>query len=379
MRLRIVCAPNAFRGTIGAADAARALSLGVADSGGDAVRTPMADGGDGTLEILLAAAPLSRAETLRVHGPLGGGLLARLGWIEPGIAVVELAEAAGLRRLSRPNRALLASSRGAGELIAGALDRGARRIVVGVGGSACTDGGAGLLMALGARLLNARGRPIGWGGGALLDLHSADLAQLDARLQGVQIEVATDVISPLLGEEGAVTVFAPQKGATPAERGQLEAGLERLCCVLERDAGVAASLRLLAGAGAGGGSGYGLSAIGGELVGGAALVADAIDLDRAIRSADLVITGEGRLDLQTAAGKAPMEVARRAAQRGVPCVAVAGSVEGIPEGFAGAISLTDLAGAGEDPRRMPRRLLRRAAATLTRRWSATPRTWGFPR
>lgn len=379
MRPRVICAPNAFRGTLGAAEAARALSLGVADSGGDAVRTPMADGGDGTLEILLGAAPLSRTETLRVHGPLGGRVLARLGWIEPGIAVVELAEAAGLRRLGRPNQALLASSRGAGELIAGALDHGARSIVVGVGGSACTDGGAGLLMALGARLLNARGRPIGWGGGALLDLHRADLAQLDARLQEVRIEVATDVISPLLGKEGAATVFGPQKGATPAELGQLEVGLERLCCILERDAGVAASLRLVAGAGAGGGSGYGLSAIGGELVRGAALVADAIHLDHAIQSADLVITGEGRLDLQTAAGKAPMEVARRAARQGVPCVAVAGSVEGIPDGFAGAISLTDLAGAGEDPRRMPRRLLRRAAANLTRRWSTTPRTWGFPR
>ena len=364
--LRVLCAPNAFKGTLSAPAAAVALAAGVRDAGAEASMVPMADGGDGTLDTLLAGSGAARCDRRPVHGPLGGRLMARLGWLDATTAVVELAEAAGLRRLPGRREPLRASSRGAGDLIRHALDGGASRILVGIGGSACTDGGAGPLTALGARLLDARGRRIAAGGGALVDLERADLGGLDPRLRGCSVEVATDVNSPLLGERGAAAVFGPQKGASPAQVARLETGLHRLAEVLERDAGVAPALRDLPGAGAAGGSGYGLAAAGARLVPGAALVAEAVGIDRAIAAADLVVTGEGRLDAQTGAGKAPIEVARRAARLGVPCIAVAGVVTSVPAGFHHAIALTDVARPGEDPERVPRRLLRRVGAGIVR-------------
>jgi glycerate kinase len=383
--LRVLCAPNAFRGTLTAAAAAAALAAGARDAGALARALPMADGGDGTLDVLLAVSPAARIELHRVTGPLGGRLVARLGWISATTAVVELAETSGLRRLGGRPDALRATSRGAGELIARALGGDARRILVGIGGSACTDGGAGLLAALGVKLLDGRGHPLGPGGGALTALESADLSDLDPRLRLCRLEVVSDVDSPLLGRLGAAHVFGPQKGATGPEVDRLAAGLRRLAEVLERDAGVPAALRDQAGAGAAGGSGYGLAVAGATLLPGASVVADAIGLDPAISESDLVLTGEGRLDHQTAAGKAPMEVARRSARLGVPCIAVAGEVRSDPGGFRRSISLADLAGPGEDPRRVPRRLLRRAGAqivremaagSVTRSGAATPRTWG---
>jgi glycerate kinase len=363
-RLRVLCAPNAFRGTLTAGTAAAALAAGVRDAGAEARAMPMADGGDGTLDVLLVASPSARIDRHRVCGPLGGRLEARLGWIGSTTAVVELAEAAGLRRLRGRLDPLRATSRGAGELILHALDGGARRIVVGIGGSACTDGGGGLLAALGARLLDRHSHPLEPGGGALTELDHADLSGLDPRLRLCRIEVAADVDSPLLGERGAAAVFGPQKGATGSEVDRLAAGLGRLAGVLERDAHVPPSLRHLAGAGAAGGSGYGLAVLGAALIPGAALVADAIDLTAAIAVSDLVLTGEGRLDSQTAAGKAPMEVVRRAARLGVACAIVAGVVDSPPEVFSVTLSLSELAGPGEDPRRVPRRLLRRAGRHL---------------
>ncbi|MGD1054415.1 MAG: glycerate kinase [Candidatus Dormibacteria bacterium] len=388
--LRILCAPNAFRGTLTAAAAAAALARGVRDAGAAPRALPMADGGDGTLDVLLSVSPSSRIERHRVCGPLGGRLVARLGWLSATTAVVEMAEAAGLRRIRGRPDPLRATSRGAGELIARALDGGARRILVGIGGSACTDGGAGLLAALGARLLDGRGHPLGIGGGALIALASADLRDLDPRLQGCRLEVACDVGSPLLGRLGAAHLFGPQKGATDADVDRLAAGLRRLAEVLERDAHIPAALRAVAGAGAAGGSGYGLAVAGAALLPGASLVADAIGLDPAIGGADLVITGEGRLDRQTAAGKAPGEVARRSARLGVACIAVAGEVRSDPGGFRRTLALAELAGPGEDPLRVPRRLLRRAGARIvreaaappryvTRSVAATPRMWGLPR
>jgi glycerate kinase len=326
----------------------------------------MADGGDGTLDVLLSASPSVRIERHRVCGPLGGRLVARLGWISATTAVVELAETSGLRRIRGRPAPLRATSRGAGELILRALDGGARRILVGIGGSACTDGGAGLLVALGARLLDGRGSPLGLGGGALVALDWADISDLDVRLRACRVEVVSDVDSPLLGPRGAAHLFGPQKGATDAELDRLAAGLRRLAEVLERDAHVPRSLRDQPGAGAAGGSGYGLAAAGASLLAGASVVADAIGLDAAISDSDLVVTGEGRLDDQTAAGKAPLEVVRRSARLGIDCVAVAGEVSSAPEAFRFTLSLTDLAGPGEDPRRVPRRLLRRAGAQIVR-------------
>lgn len=330
----------------------------------------MADGGDGTLDTLLSASPSARIERHGVCGPLGGRLEARLGWISADTAVVELAETSGLRRLRGRPAPLRATSRGAGELILHALDGGAHRILVGIGGSACTDGGAGLLVALGARLVDEEGHALGLGGGGLTALASADVRDLDPRLRACRIEVLTDVDNPLLGRRGAAQVYGPQKGATGPEVGRLEAGLRRLAAVLERDAHVPPELRDRAGAGAAGGSGYGLAVAGASLLAGASTVADAIGLDAAISAVDLVVTGEGRLDRQTAAGKAPLEVARRAARLGVDCGAVAGEVSSVPAAFRFALSLTDLGGPGEDPRRVSRRLLRRAGVQIVRGMAA---------
>lgn len=355
----VVCAPNAFKGTLSAAAAARALALGVADAGRAPRMLAVADGGDGTLDVLLAAAGAAgRMERVRVTGPVGRPRLARLGWIGPYVAVVEMAEAAGLRLLGSRRHPMRATSAGVGELIAAALAGGARRVIVGVGGSASTDGGAGILVALGARLLDRRGRPIGPGGGALSALAEVDLSGLDPRLQRTSIEVAVDVRNPLSGREGAAHVYGAQKGADAAQVVALDAGLRHLARLVETASG-RPGLAEQPGAGAAGGAGFALAAMGARLLGGAALVCDQVGLDAALEGASLVITGEGRLDRQTASGKAPSEVAARAARAGVPCVAVCGTIAGSSELFTAAIALDQL---GEDPRRRVRSLLRRAAA-----------------
>jgi glycerate kinase len=354
-----VCAPNAFKGTLTASAAARALARGVADAGWGARQLPVADGGDGTLDVLLAAAgTAARIQPVRVSGPLGRRRLARLGWIGRDVAVVEMAEAAGLRLLGRRRDALRATSRGAGELIIAALDGGARRIIVGVGGSASTDGGTGIMAALGARLLDGRGRAVGRGGGALATIERVDLSTIDRRLRQTAVEVAVDVRSPLYGPDGAAHVFAAQKGASRAEVGLLDAGLRHLAEVVERATGLA-GLAGRPGAGAAGGAAFALAALGAQLVGGAALVCDQVGLDEALSGAALIITGEGRLDAQTATGKAPAEVAERARRAGVPCIAVCGSVSGGGEPFSATVALDQL---GDDPQRGVRRLLRVAGA-----------------
>jgi glycerate 2-kinase len=351
-----VCAPNAFKGTLSAAAAARALAAGVADAGWSARQVPVADGGDGTLDVLLGAAGArARIQLVRAAGPLGRPRVARLGWIAPDVAVVELAEASGLRRMPAGLRDPLGStSRGAGDLIVAALGGGARRIVVGLGGSASTDGGTGILAALGARLRDAGGQPVPPRGATLAEIDSVDLSAVDPRLRTCAIEVAVDVRSPLFGPEGAAHVFAPQKGADAAQVAALDSGLRHLAGLVERAAG-RPGLATEPGSGAAGGAGFALAALGARLVGGAALVCDLVGLDGALAGASLVITGEGRLDAQTAAGKAPAEVALRAAAAGVPCVAVAGSADGGASDFAAVVTLDSF---GPDPRRHVRALLR---------------------
>jgi len=307
------------------------MARGVRRAGAEAVTVPMADGGDGTLEVLLGGAgERARVETVLTHGPLGDlspPHPARLGWLDRATAAVELAEAAGIRLLP-PGvlDPLGATSLGLGELVAAALDAGARRLIVGLGGSASTDGGAGLLAGLGVRLLDERGEQIARGGAGLAALATVDLSGRHPGLQRCAIDVAVDTTAPLLGPGGAAAVFAPQKGATLAQVAELDAALDRLATVLER-AGVAHALRDQPGAGAAGGCGYALAAVcGATLRGGAALVADLVGLDAALDGASLVLTGEGRLDLSTGTGKAPREVAIRAAAAGVPCVVLAGAV-----------------------------------------------------
>jgi glycerate kinase len=324
------------------------------------VLCPVADGGDGTLDVLVAAAGTNaRYQEVVVTGPLGRRRRARLGWVGETVAVVEMAEAVGLRLLpAGRRRPLQAGSRGAGELIRAALDGGARRVIVGVGGSASTDGGTGILIALGARLLDAHGRELPPGGGALRRAVRLDLSGLDQRLATTRIDVAVDVRSPLFGPTGAAAVFAPQKGATLDEVVELDEGLRRWAAVAE-GAGALPGTDLLEGAGAAGGSGFALAVVGARLVPGAALVCDETGLDAALPGAGVVITGEGRLDSQTSEGKAPAEVARRSARAGLPCVAVCGSVAGGADAFTATIALDDLAA---EPRRRVRSLLRRAAA-----------------
>jgi glycerate 2-kinase len=362
-----VCAPNAFKGTLSARSAATAIARGVRDAGAHPIEVPVADGGDGTLDVLLAArGNAGRVTRHRVTGPLGHPLIARLGWLAPGEAVVELAEASGLRRVHpRPLDALHATSRGTGELIRIALDAGAHRILIGVGGSACTDGGSGMLQALGARLIDTHGVDIGPGGAGLEDLARIDLAGMHRALALCSIEVACDIRSTLLGPDGAAMMFAAQKGATPNDVRRLEAALAHLVDVASAEyRGEGSSM--FPGSGAAGGCGFGLALAGARLLAGAALICDEVGLDEALSGAALVITGEGRLDSQTQTGKAPAEVAARAKAAGVPCVAIGGSVvDPLPALFARTWSL----GAVDpdvDPRLHARVLLRRVAREVLR-------------
>jgi glycerate 2-kinase len=360
-----VCAPNAFKGTLSARAAAKALALGARDAGARAVEVPVADGGDGTLDVLLAARPGSSVTRQRVTGPTGKPVTARLGLLDAQTAVVELAEASGLR-LVRPDQmdALHATSRGTGQLIRRALDAGSTRIVVGVGGSACTDGGAGLLQALGVRLVDAHGAEIGPGGAGLEELVVIDVSDLHPELARCSIEVACDIRSPLLGPEGAARMFAAQKGASPAEVERLERALEHLARVARDLAG--GDVAGLPGAGAAGGCGFGLALIGARLMPGAGIVCDVVGLDTALSGASIAITGEGRLDDQTRTGKAPAEVAARAKRSGIPCVAVCGTVtDRLPDLFEAAIALDEM-DAAIDPMRHTRALLRRAGAQAIR-------------
>jgi glycerate 2-kinase len=355
-----VCAPNAFKGTLSARAAAAAMARGVRDAGADAIEVPVADGGDGTLDVLLAARGSdSRITRHRVSGPIGKPVTARLGWLGDREAVVELAEASGLRRMDvSALDALHATSRGTGELIRIALDAGAQKIVVGVGGSACTDGGAGLLQALGGHLLDSGGDEIGPGGAGLEEVELIELSAVRRALSQCSIEVACDIRGPLLGPQGAARMFAPQKGASTEDVIRLERALTRLAAVAARLGG--GDVSGIPGAGAAGGCGFGLALCGARLVPGARAVCDLVGLDAALREATVAITGEGRLDRQTPTGKAPAEVAARATAHGIPCVAIAGTVEDpLPRLFSAVLSL-DSIDPDIDPIRHARALVRRA-------------------
>jgi glycerate kinase len=301
---------------------------------------PVADGGEGTVAAALRAGYASRA--VRVSGPDGRPVDATFA-VDGGTAVLELASAAGIGLA--PPAPMTATTRGVGELLRAALDTGVHRIVLGIGGSATTDGGAGMLQALGVRLLDATGADVPPGGGGLAFLDRADATGLDPRLAGVDLVVASDVDNPLTGPTGAPAVFAPQKGASPAEVETLDAALTRYAGVLARDLG--ADVAAVPGAGGAGGTAAGALAVGARVVSGAGLVCDLIGLTEAIAGADLVVTGEGALDEQTLHGKAPAEVAARARAAGVPCLGIAGAVRLTADqladgGFAAAHALTEV-------------------------------------
>ncbi|TFV79298.1 glycerate kinase [Blastococcus sp. CT_GayMR19] len=342
--VRIVVAPDSFKGSLAAEDVAVAISEGIARVLPDAelLLRPIADGGEGTVAAALRAGyvPLPA----RVAGPDGrpvDAVVARDG----DTAVVELATAAGLGQLSEL-APLTAGTFGVGELLRAALDDGARRIVLGIGGSATTDGGAGMLQALGVRLLDGDGGELPPGGAALAGLDRVDVSGLDPRIRDVELVVASDVDNPLTGPAGAAAVFGPQKGASPADVAVLDAALTRYAAVLARDLG--ADVAAMPGAGGAGGTAAGAVAVlGARVVSGAGLICDLVGLDDALEGAALAITGEGAIDEQTLRGKAPAEVARRARKAGVPCLALAGVVRLSAEqvaaaGLAGAHGLTDV-------------------------------------
>lgn len=319
---RVVIAPDKFKGTLTAAQVAEALERGLRSvvTDLDVVTVPVADGGDGTL----AAAEHSgfRRETLTATDPVGRTI--DTAYVRDGErAVVEMAEVSGLAMLGDDLDPMNASSRGLGEVIAAALDAGARTLVIGIGGSASSDGGAGMAQALGARVLDSNGTDIAPGGAGLDDVAELDLTGLHRGLADAELLFACDVDNPLTGERGAAAVYGPQKGASTEQVRELDAGLGRWADVVAKATG--ADRRDVAGAGAAGGVGFAAVALlGAELRPGAELLFEMVGLPQAVVGADLVITGEGALDEQTLHGKAPAAVAKLAAAQGVPVVAVCG-------------------------------------------------------
>lgn len=372
--LRILIAPDAFKGSLDAATAADAIAAGARQALPDAdVRLlPLADGGDGTVDALLRAGYARR--TAPARGPTGrpgrAAYASRSGRI-----VVELAAACGLARLPHGRLDPLgASTLGLGDVIRHALDENPRELVIGLGGSASTDGGAGMLVALGARVTDDAGNDVRPDGRHLVDIRSVDLDGLDARLRHVRALVATDVTSPLLGSSGSAMAFGPQKGATPDQVQLLEAGLAHWADVLADASGVDA--RSEPGSGAAGGTGLAaIAALRGEVVQGGRFVQEAAGLEAALEWCDLVVTGEGTLDRTTLQGKGVGSLAAAARAHAVPVVAVCGRVdldaaERADAGIADAIGLVEVAAKDADPVRDPVPWLVSATDRLIRRISA---------
>jgi glycerate kinase len=336
--LRVVVAPDSFKGSLTAAEVAGAIAEGLDLVWPDAeiTRLPLSDGGEGWMATIVNAAG-GRVVSGTVTGPLGAPLEAAYGLIDhegTSTGVIEMASASGLylidERARDPRRT---STYGTGELILHALDQGVRRLLVGIGDSATNDGGAGLAAALGARFLDVGGRPLGPGGAELARLERVDISGMDPRIREVEVLVASDVDNPLTGEQGASAVFGPQKGATTEMVAELDAALAHFADKVEASLGRVA--RDEPGAGAAGGLGFGLMVFcDAVLRPGIELSLDALEADRVLERAHLVITGEGRIDAQSLRGKAPIGVARRARRFGVPVIAVAGAIGPVDEQLA---------------------------------------------
>ena len=346
--MKIVIAPQTFKGSISALDAAAAMRDGVLRVVPDAetVLVPVADGGDGTLETLVDGSG-GEVRTATVTGPLGETRSAAWGAMGDGrTAVIEMARTSGLALVPRERRnPLTSTTRGLGDAIRAALDDGFRRFIIGIGGSATNDAGAGMAQALGASLLNADGDELPPGGAALTALSRIDLSALDARAAEASFLVACDVSNPLTGHEGASAIYGPQKGATPEMVESLDAALGNFADVARRDLGV--DVERLRGAGAAGGLGGGLVAfLNAELRAGVDIVLDTVGLDANLAGADLALTGEGSLDYQTVYDKGPIGVAARAGRLGIPTIAIAGTLGDrhqlvYERGIAGALSIVD--------------------------------------
>lgn len=375
MRERVVVAPDKFKGSLTAAEVAAGVAAGLARGGfaGEIEALPVADGGDGTVAAAVSAG--FRRVELGVRGPVGKNVTASYA-LRDDTAVIEAAQACGLTLLPPGSLApLTATSRGVGELILTASRMGAKRIVLGVGGVATTDGGAGLLQALGARLADDKGRELPPGGAALARLATLDLAKLQ-NLSGVEFLLASDVDNPLLGPFGAAAVYGPQKGASPEEVPLLEAGLRRWADVAEAATGGPLAVRDSPGAGAAGGIGFtALLFLGARMRPGIELLLELASFGSRLDRARLVVTGEGSLDAQTLHGKAPVGVARAAAAHdpAVPVVAVAGRCtlttdELRAAGIARAYALGDIEPDLERSMADARPLLERLAERIAADW-----------
>ncbi len=384
--LKVIVAPNSFKGSLSASQAAAAIARGVREARPDAdvVEIPVADGGEGTVEALVSARK-GTYQSVEVEGPLGDPVHATCGLIDDGrTGVVELASASGLTQIPTEKRdPRKTSTYGFGQLLEAVRKQGVvslgsprthaagaefvRQIIAGIGGSATNDGGAGMAQALGYRLLDAGGRDLPRGGAALAQLERIDASGFDPAWRSVRVMVASDVMNPLTGPQGASYIYGPQKGADEKAVRELDQALARLAEIIERDLGK--RVADVPGGGAAGGAGAGLIAfLDARLVPGAPLVVEASGFDKALPGAGLVITGEGRVDGQTAFGKAPGEVAKRAHAAGIPTLLLAGSKGPGWESLIsmGVTSVLTLAQEGDPEGHNLQVLMRDAAQELTR-------------
>jgi glycerate kinase len=371
--MRVVVAPDSFKGCLTALEVGEALKAGILLVHRQAVVdvVPMADGGEGTVRSLVDASSgqVLRAEVL---DPLGRPIVAEFGLMgDSKTAVIEMAAASGLPLLKEQERNPMATTTfGTGQLIKAALDAGATRLIVGIGGSATNDGGAGMAQALGVKLLDEAGREVGRGGGSLKRLARIDMSGMDPRIAGVEVTVACDVTNPLTGPDGASAVYGPQKGATPDTVEELDRALSHYADIILRQLGV--DIAHVEGAGAAGGLGAGLIAfLRATLRPGVDIVIEATRLADRIAGADLVVTGEGRLDSQTRMGKTPMGVAKVAKEYGIPVIGVAGQVADDAEvlhdlGFAALIGIADAPMTLAESVRSAEKLLTRTGARIMR-------------
>jgi glycerate 2-kinase len=326
--VKIVIAPDSFKESLSALEVAESIEKGFKRVIPDAeyINVPMADGGEGTVKSLVDATG-GKIISKTVTGPLGEPVDAFFGILgNKTTAVIEMAAASGLHLVPVEKRnPLVTTTRGTGELIAAALDYGVKHIIIGIGGSSTNDGGAGMAKALGALLLDENGIEIGEGGGSLFDLASINLSEFDPRIANIKIEVACDVDNPLTGEKGASAIFGPQKGATAEMVALLDKNLGHYAAIIERDLGK--KINEVPGAGAAGGLGGGLLAyLPSELKRGIEIVIEATGLSKIVEDADLVITGEGKIDGQTIFGKTPVGVAKTAKKYGITVVGIAGNL-----------------------------------------------------
>jgi len=381
--VKIVIAPDSFKGCLSAAQVSEAIQAGICAANPDITcqKVPLADGGEGTVDALVHATD-GRFVSAVVEGPLGEPVEAQFGILgDEETAVIEMAAASGLPLIPEEQRdPTRTTTYGTGQLIRAALDAGCRRLVVGIGGSATTDGGTGMAQALGARMLDSQGREITRvSGGKLSEVTAIDASELDPRIDECTMLVACDVDNPLLGPRGAAAVYGPQKGATPAQVEKLEAGLAHFAELLARDLGK--SVAEVPGAGAAGGLGAGLLAFcDAQLQPGIDIVLDVVKLAKKAAGAELIITGEGRIDSQTAFGKAPIGALRIGQQLGIPVIAIGGSVASDASqlnehGFVALFSCLQQPMSLSEAMhpQTARQMLKTTAEQITRLWLATNR------